>query len=644
MNNTFFSIDSIMRKAFLIRKAEQHLLELFEQGSINGTIHTCIGQELVGATIAEHAYQKGDFLVSNHRGHGHFLSCFPHLLSDFFAELTSRQSKICGGHGGSQHLYVDGFFSNGILGSTAPIACGIAYAKKQSKCNNIVTLFLGDGAFGEGVIYEAMNLAQVYKLPIYIICESNKISQSTKTSSVQSGCLVQRAKGFGLATFESSTNQLEDHVKKTTEAASIVRTNTPVFHFIHTQRLHSHSKGDDTRSQIELAQLWLNDPLSNWLNSLESDKKQLLESEIETQINVAHKAANQLPVATLNYFEKAVTDFQVPSLKLIEPPKTLLKNRLNKTLDSLLSQNKHMIVFGEDIESPYGGAFKVTDNLSSRYPDQVWNTPISESAITGKAIGLAMSGYTPIVEIMFADFLTLTLDQILNSASKFSALFKLKHNLPLLIRTPTGGRRGYGATHSQSPEKHFLGIPNLNVYAINYLLPIDLLKEIYSPNIPTLVLENKSDYAKPPTSVKGFNTLLCNDSKDVVIQPKCVAHFTLLCYGGMLSHVEEAIFTLLFEYEIAVEVICPTQLYPFNDKQLTRSVSETKNLLCVEEGTHFANFSAQCIAQLHNLGLEFNSKMLSSEDNVISSALHVENTQLPNKNNIISTVLKWSNR
>ncbi|NHH91306.1 alpha-ketoacid dehydrogenase subunit alpha/beta [Pseudoalteromonas sp. MB47] len=641
MKNTFSIPETLWSTALLVRSAEQHLLKLFDQGKINGTIHTCIGQELVGATIAEYAYLKGDFIVSNHRGHGHFLSCFPNLLSEFFAELTSKQSAICGGHGGSQHLYIDGFLSNGILGSTAPIACGIAYAKKQKKHNNIVTLFLGDGAFGEGVIYEAMNLAQVYKLPLYIICESNNISQSTVTSTVQTGSLTRRAEGFGLAIFESSTNELEKHIETTKEAASLVRTNTPVFHLVHTQRLHSHSKGDDTRSEKELKALWRKDPLNNWLNSLTPKNKQRIEEEITNQIKASFEHSEQLPVASISYFTNDI-HLKKPSIHPITNPQELLKKRINKTLDNLLKSNINCVIFGEDIESPYGGAFKITEGLSTRYPEQVWNTPISESAITGKAIGMAMSGFSPIVEIMFADFLTLTFDQLLNSASKFSALFKLNGSLPLVIRTPTGGRRGYGATHSQSPEKHFLGIPNLNVFAINYLLSEDALKGIYSVNKPTLILENKSDYAKPVEPLIGFERFYCRHSKTIIIKPKCTAKITLLCYGGMLSHAEKAASHLLFEHEIAAEIICPSQLYPFDDVLLAKSLNQTSKLLCVEEGTDFANFSSQCIAQLHSKGIEFTSNAISADDSVISSALNIELDQLPNRDKIIYTVLNWN--
>lgn len=487
-----------------------------------------------------------------------------------------------------------------------------------------------------------MNLAAVYELPLYIICESNKISQSTETKSVQRGSLIDRAKGCGLTTFESSMNDLQKHIDTTKEAATLARANRTVFHLVHTQRLHSHSKGDDTRNTEELERLWSNDALSNWLDSIPTSRRAQLEIDLQEQINQAHREATQLPPATIDYFDETQNEPSLPALHLVAPPTTPLSKRLNNTLNCLLKKDKKLLIFGEDVESPYGGAFKITEGLSLEHPEQVWNTPISESAITGKAIGLAMGGYKPIVEIMFADFLTLTLDQLLNSASKFSAMFHLDNDLPFLIRTPSGGRRGYGATHSQSLEKHFLGIPNLKVAAINYLLDEKTLQEIYTPCCPTLVIENKSDYSKPIKNLSAFNRLFCESSHSLVISPKCPARVTLLCYGGMLSYAEEAAAQLLFNYEIAVEIVCPIQLFPFNDQRLTESVNRTGKLLCVEEGTSFANFSSQCIAQLHANGIVFSSKMLSARGNIISSALHIELAQLPNDKDIISEILNWN--
>ena len=131
---------------------------------------------------------------------------------------------------------------------------------------------------------------------------------------------------------------------------------------------------------------------------------------------------------------------------------------LNHFFHKLAKSNKKILFYGEDIDDPYGGAFKITKNLKTKYPKRVFSTPISEASIVGMASGLAIEGYRPIVEIMFGDFLGLAFDQILNNLSKFYYMYNEDISLPLIIRTPMGGRRGYGPTHSQSIEKHFYGI------------------------------------------------------------------------------------------------------------------------------------------------------------------------------------------
>ena len=136
---------------------------------------------------------------------------------------------------------------------------------------------------------------------------------------------------------------------------------------------------------------------------------------------------------------------------------------LNNSLHKLMDQNDKIIVLGEDIIDPYGGAFKVTKGLSTKFPDRVIATPISEASITGFSTGLAIAGFNPILEIMFGDFITLCTDQIINGSSKFHWMYGSKFDVPLVIRTPMGGRRGYGPTHSQTLESIFLGVPGIEI-------------------------------------------------------------------------------------------------------------------------------------------------------------------------------------
>ena len=138
---------------------------------------------------------------------------------------------------------------------------------------------------------------------------------------------------------------------------------------------------------------------------------------------------------------------------------------LGDTLRHTLESDPRVVVLGEDILDPYGGAFKVTRGLSTDFPTRVRATPISEAAITGVSAGLALAGFRPIAEIMFGDFLPLCFDQIANHIAKYGAMYNGAATCPVVIRTPSGGGRGYGPTHSQSLEKHFLGVPHLRVVA-----------------------------------------------------------------------------------------------------------------------------------------------------------------------------------
>lgn len=210
--------------------------------------------------------------------------------------------------------------------------------------------------------------------------------------------------------------------------------------------------------------------------------------------------------------EEVLTDVPNPSFVLNENCKFVdfvntCKIRGGESIhEALLEQfenNEKAVLIGEDVafhspytSEPYGGAFKVTKELSDLYPERVRNTSISEQAITGIGIGLALMGYSSITEIMFGDFMTLTLDQLQQHASKFCEMYGRRVSLPYIVRTPMGGRRGYGPTHSQCIEKHFMGIPNVNMIALNNCIePKEIYHSLFE-NIktPTIVIENKVLY------------------------------------------------------------------------------------------------------------------------------------------------------
>jgi acetoin:2,6-dichlorophenolindophenol oxidoreductase subunit beta len=182
--------------------------------------------------------------------------------------------------------------------------------------------------------------------------------------------------------------------------------------------------------------------------------------------------------------------------------KTVLDS-INSGLHRSMEADPCVYMIGEDILDPYGGAFKATRGLSSKYPERVWTAPISEGGMVGVAAGMALRGLRPVVEIMFGDFLTLAADQLINHAAKFRWMYNDQVKVPLVIRTPMGGRRGYGPTHSQSLEKFFLGTPGLSViapgpFAVDGIDPGKFLESaILETEDPILFIENKLLYLLP---------------------------------------------------------------------------------------------------------------------------------------------------
>jgi 2-oxoisovalerate dehydrogenase E1 component len=174
-----------IKEALLIRCVEEKFLELFSQGRLNGTVHTSVGQEFSAVAFAGQL-KKTDFVFSNHRCHGHYIS-FTGDVEGLIAELMGKQSGTCGGVGSSQHLCNHNFFSNGIQGGIVPVAAGYALANKLRKNNNIGIVFIGDGTLGEGALYESMNIISKWQIPLMIVCENNSYAQSIWNFNITRG-------------------------------------------------------------------------------------------------------------------------------------------------------------------------------------------------------------------------------------------------------------------------------------------------------------------------------------------------------------------------------------------------------------------------------------------------------------------------
>jgi 2-oxoisovalerate dehydrogenase E1 component len=631
------------RTALLIRAVERRLLDLFSEGKLFGTIHTCIGQELVGVTIAE-ALQDGDVVFSNHRCHGHFLSLTDDV-EGLIAEIMGRQSGVCGGRGGSQHLCAPNFFSNGVQGGIAPVTAGIALAQRLRGNGKIAVVFLGDGTLGEGVLYESLNIASKWQLPVLFVLENNGYAQSTRQEQTLAGDICARAEAFAIDTAHADTWNPSRLRAVAQGAVDRVRLGDgPFFLRIDTYRLAAHSKGDDDRDPLVLQEHWDRDPLTQFERA-EPELARQFQEAIQTRLDRAVASAEADKLASPTPVQPSYLKERPRWSKTRMPIRDRVVNRIHAALAANMARDDRIVLLGEDIEGPYGGAFKVTKNLSQQFPGRVLSTPISEAAIVGLGNGLALQGLRPVCEIMFGDFLALAADQLINHAAKFAYMYNGKVSVPLIVRTPMGGKRGYGPTHSQSLEKHFLGLPGTLVLALHYRFdPAGIYDTLFETiDRPALVIENKLLYTTHISDEVPAGFVLEHSQERFPctrLRPLTTADVTVVCYGGLLQDVEKAVDRLFEEHDIVCEVICPIQLYPLNVGPIVESLAVTGRLVVVEEGHGFAAFGSEVVARVHELapGTLKKSRRVCAPEHPIPACKPLEVELFPGEAQVVQAV------
>jgi 2-oxoisovalerate dehydrogenase E1 component len=643
-----------LKLACRIRALEYKLLDLFKEGKLFGTVHTYIGQEFCASSFAGILDSTRDAVFATHRGHGWYLAS-DGPLDGFMAELMGREGGLCDGRGGSQHLHHGNFFSSGIQGGTALLATGWAWAQKAQGSQAIAIAQIGDGTLGEGAVYEALTFAALFKIPVLFVLEWNGCAQSTETRSTTPGDLIKRIEGFGVAVdrrSDADPAELQEHLSRVVE---LVRTGQPFFQIIDTRRLMPHSKGDDHRPKAALDKLWASDPLTSLLES-EGDARGLFE-QAQVEMETAAAAVSARPLAEPGCGRAWPDDnraiwsedlwAQPPHGTSAAAPRMV--EELNRALHAAMAANSKVMLLGEDVVDPYGGAFKASKGLSTAFPEQVFSTPIAEAAISGIANGLALGGMRPVTEIMFADFVTLAADQIINHAAKVHYMYGNTITCPVIVRMPSGGRRGYGPTHSQSTESLFFGVPGLRIVACSKRHAVgQVLGQLLThEKSPTLLIENKLLYAteiatKPPLDLEPVSFCRKNgDYPPIGYRPRGgnQADVTLVTYGGMVDPCEDAMKQLILDDELRFDFLVLTQLWPLTDEEIVASVRKTGRLVVAEEGVSDFGVGAALIASVaQKLQQPFRARSVGMKPVPIPCARHLEDQVLPSAADVVAAV------
>ncbi len=507
-----------LKKMMEIRLFEQRVLDLSQTvpPQILGSAHLCAGQEAVpiGAVAA---LGERDQIVSTYRGHGWALaSGLP--FDQVLGEICQKSTGINRGRGGSAHMmapWTRFIGENSIVGAGLPIACGIAEANRFKKNGQVVVVSLGDGAFNQGATHEGLAWAAVRNLPMIVICENNGWAEMTPTAEVYKvSRIAQRSSGYGVAGVTIDGTDLLAVRETIGKAAERARAGEgPVLIECRVPRLWGHYNRDiehyrpipDRQAAAQLDPIEITTKRLVNAGMLDRAEIEQLWAEVKERIDVLVQGVIAAPppdVSTANehVYAPLASGAEDPTsaMKVVSDPapKTMTYiQAVNQALMRELETRPEVLVYGEDVGFA-GGIFGASRGCQKAFgKDRVFDTPISESAILGSAIGSALMGMRPIVEIMWADFMLVALDQLVNQAANFRYVTNGRAAVPIVVRTQQGATPGSCAQHSQSLEALLAHIPGLRV-----ALPgtpqdaYDILRSAVALEDPCVIFESRSLY------------------------------------------------------------------------------------------------------------------------------------------------------
>lgn len=592
-----------------IREFEIAAGSMYEKGEIPGFVHLSIGQEAVAAGACLHL-RDTDVITSTHRGHGHVLAKGLELRA-MFAELMGRETGSCRGRGGSMHIAEPSkgiFGANGIVGAGIPIAVGAAQAMRLQDRDDVVVAFFGDGAVAQGAFHEAVNLASLWKLPVLFLCENNGYSEFSRTIDQQPVSLTARAAGYGLPMQVVDGNDLVSVASAVDSAVLSIRNGSGP-HMIEavTLRGRGHFEGDPQRYRDEedTHRLEVGDPIHR-------TRAILLELGVEPSLLDEFVAQAQAAVATA--VELARSDPEPDRAGLLdnvygptnpvalrddksESPEPVRYSRaIRSALSDALAEDHRVFLAGVDVAG--GNVFGLTKGLSDLYPGRVLDTPISETAVVGLAVGASMAGMRPVVEIMYLDFIGVCLDQIMNQAAKLRYMTGGGATLPLVIRTQFGSGRSSGSQHSQSLEALLAHIPGLRVVMPSTAADAyGLLRASIDEEGPVVFIEHRLLYERQsPGPLPGERIPL---GKARVARVGTDA--TIVAWSRMVSDALKAAEVLAVE-GIDVEVIDLRTISPLDKAAVLESLAKTNRLLIAHDAVQDFGVGAELAALAVNEG------------------------------------------
>jgi len=603
-------------------------------------------------------------------------------LYRFICELFGKDDGYCKGRGGSMHIAdftVGHLGANAIVGGGVPIATGAAMANRYMRLDNVVCCFAGDGAFANGVVLESLNwaaqaqftndLAFNHKvgLPIIYLIINNHYGMTHRSDDEVMGIdqMARRAAGFANnnmhAEVVNGMNVLavRDAVRR---AAELCRQGKgPALLDVDTYRYWGHSLSDprnEYRTKEEEAAWKAVDPIDGFKKEL-LDAKVLTKAGIETvearvrdrNVRAAKRASLAADPPAADVIKYMYTDTKaetVPAefqkVQIIQEPAPIkrtdgqitYRDAIKEALVEEMKRDNRVIFYGEDV-AEYGGAFKLSKGLLEAFGrDRVFNTPISEACICGTAVGAAMRGLRPVVELMYMDFALMSSDQISNQAAKWHYMSGAQTEVPLVVRASVGGGKGYGGQHSQTLESMFAHIPGL--YIAYPSTPYDakgMLKSAIRDNNPVLFIESQLLYGvKGPVPETDYLVPL-----GVAEVRREGTDITFVAWGPAVPDALKAADKLKAEKGVSAEVIDIRTLVPLDLDTIIRSVQKTGRCVVASQAIHIGSYTGEIASTIQDEAFDYLDapvKRVGAKNGIAPQSHILEAAFLPNANDILA--------
>ena len=605
---------TLYRNLKLPRMIEERMLSLLRQGKLSKWF-SGIGQEAISVGAVS-AIKDDDYLFPMHRNLGVFTTRGVEL-KQLFRQLMGKDGGFTRGRDRSFHFgipehHIIGMISH--LGAMLPVANGVGVAFQLKKEKRVAVAFTGDGATSEGDFHEALNLAAVWQLPVIFIIENNGYGLSTPVSE-QYACkrLADRGLGYGVEGLQIDGNDILKVHETIKYAADKARNGGgPTLIEALTFRMRGHEEASGTKYVPKaLFEDWAKrDPILKFENLLRAEKfldtteQERIEIELKGQIREAVDDALNAPLPSSERSREVADVFFPAPSTTVSPSGALSEKRyvdaVKDALEQEMESDQRIVIMGQDI-AEYGGVFKITEGFLEKFgADRVRNTPIIESGAIGAAMGLALEGFKPVVELQFADFVSCGFNQIVNNLAKTH--YRWNTSLNVTLRLPSGGGVGAGPFHSQNPEAWFFHVPGLKLLAP--ATPSDakgLLKAAIDDPNPVLIFEHKALY-------RSVREMVPDERYSVEIGKALVKRegtdLSIVTYGLGVHWALDLANDLSTE-GIDIEVVDLRSLLPWDKNTVLESVRKTNRALVLHEANLTGGIGGEVAATISEEAFQF---------------------------------------